>query len=96
MPDVDPLPPPAINPRAAEPPYLQIAGWLRERIRRGEFRPGADPLPSEQELRETFEVARDTVRRAIKALRDEGLIVTIPQRGSYVIDPADSDGDRKP
>ena len=77
--------PPKINPRAAEPPYRQIAAWLRARIEAGEFRPGEDPLPSEAELQELFEVSRDTARRAVKVLRDEGLVVTVPQRGTYVV-----------
>jgi DNA-binding GntR family transcriptional regulator len=76
--------PPKINPRAAEPPYRQIAAWLRGRIEAGEFRPGEDPLPSEKDLQETFEVSRDTARRAVSVLRDEGLVVTVPQRGTYV------------
>jgi GntR family transcriptional regulator len=76
--------PPKINPRAPEPPYRQIAAWLRARIEVGEFPPDV-PLPSETELRETFEVSRDTARRAVAVLRDEGLIVTVPQRGSYVV-----------
>jgi GntR family transcriptional regulator len=77
--------PPRINPRAAEPPYRQIAGWLRARILAGEFRPGVDPLPSEKDLVELFEVSRDTARRAVGALRDEGLVITVPQRGTYVV-----------
>jgi GntR family transcriptional regulator len=77
--------PPKINPRAAEPPYRQIANWLRVRIEAGEFRPEIDPLPSEKELGELFEVARETARRAVAALREEGLVRTVPQRGTYVI-----------
>jgi GntR family transcriptional regulator len=79
--------PPRINPRAAEPPYRQIAGWLRARILAGEFRPGEDPLPSEKDLVELFEVSRDTARRAVSVLRDEGLVRTVPQRGTYVVSP---------
>ena len=75
---------PEINPRAAEPPYRQIAAWLHGRIEAGEFRPGQDPLPSEKDLVGLFGVARDTARRAIQVLRDEGLVVTVPQRGTYV------------
>jgi DNA-binding GntR family transcriptional regulator len=75
---------PEINPRAAEPPYRQIAAWLRGRIEAGEFRPGQDPLPSEKDLVGLFGVARDTARRAVQVLRDEGLVVTVPQRGTYV------------
>jgi GntR family transcriptional regulator len=78
---------PEINPRAAAPPYRQIAAWLRARIEAGEFRPGEDPLPSEKDLVDLFGVARDTARRAVETLRDEGLVVTIPQRGTYVAPP---------
>jgi DNA-binding GntR family transcriptional regulator len=76
---------PKINPRAAEPPYRQIAAWLRSRIEAGEFEPGIDPLPSEKDLQDTFEISRDTARRAVAVLRDEGLVVTVPQRGTYVV-----------
>jgi DNA-binding GntR family transcriptional regulator len=75
---------PEINPRGAEPPYRQIAAWLRSRIEAGEFRPSEDPLPSEKDLMQLFGVARDTARRAVQLLRDEGLVVTVPQRGTYV------------
>lgn len=76
---------PEINPRSAVPPYRQIAAWLRSRIEADEFRPGEDPLPSEKDLVDLFGVARDTARRAVQALRDEGLVETIPQRGTYVL-----------
>jgi GntR family transcriptional regulator len=76
---------PEINPRSAVPPYRQIAGWLRSRIEAGEFRPGEDPLPSEKDLVDLFGVARDTARRAVQVLREDGLVETIPQRGSYVL-----------
>jgi DNA-binding GntR family transcriptional regulator len=33
---------------------------------------------------ETWEVARTTARRAIALLRDQGLVETVPQRGTYV------------
>lgn len=79
---------PEINPRAAEPVYRQIAAWLRQRIEAGEFRPGEDPLPSEKDLVDLFGVARDTARHAVEVLRDEGLVQTIPHRGTYVIDRA--------
>ncbi|HEX9357258.1 MAG TPA: winged helix-turn-helix domain-containing protein [Streptosporangiaceae bacterium] len=63
-----------------------MASWLRIRIEAGEFRPEIDPLPSEKELGELFEVARETARRAVAVLREEGLVRTVPQRGTYVID----------
>jgi GntR family transcriptional regulator len=76
---------PEINPRSAVPPYRQIAAWLRSRIEAGEFRPGEDPLPSEKDLVDLFGVAIDTARRAVQVLREEGLVETIPQRGTYVL-----------
>lgn len=78
-----------INPRAADPPYRQIAAWLRTRIEAGDYPPGEVPLPSEKTLVDMFGVARDTARRAVQALRDEGLVRTVPQRGTYVVPPAE-------
>lgn len=82
---------PEINPRGAVPPHRQIAAWLRGRIEAGKYRPGEDPLPSEKDLVDLFGVARDTARRAVAVLRDEGLVETIPQRGTYVV-PEDRRG----
>ncbi len=75
--------PPEIDYRGELPPYLQVAAWLRGRIESGEFRPG-DVLPSEKELMDSTGLARITIRKTIRALREEGLVRTIPQRGSYV------------
>jgi GntR family transcriptional regulator len=72
-----------IDPIAPLPPYRQIAGILRRRIESGQYPPDTR-IPTESELMEAFEVARTTARRAIAALREEGLIYTVPQRGSYV------------
>ena len=72
-----------IDPIAPLPPYRQIASILRRRIESGQYPPDTR-IPTESELIEAFEVARTTARRAIAALREEGLIYTVPQRGSYV------------
>ena len=50
-------------------------------------------IPTESELVETYEVARSTARRAVKALRDEGLVYTVPQRGTYVAEQRSSTQD---
>jgi GntR family transcriptional regulator len=64
---------PAINRRSAVPPHRQIAAWLRARIEAGEFDPpGEIPLPSQKDLMGLFGAARDTARRAVQVLRDEG------------------------
>ena len=68
---------------ADEPLYVQLAGILRRRIESGELA-RLDPLPSESTLTQEHDVSRDTVRRAIAVLRDQGLDFTIAQRGTYV------------
>jgi DNA-binding GntR family transcriptional regulator len=72
-----------IDPTGPVAPYRQIAEIIRGRIRAGELRPGA--RITESELTDAYEVARNTARRALAVLRDEGLIMTVPQRGSYVL-----------
>jgi len=66
-----------------EPVYLQLAAILRGQIERRELVP-RQPLPSETYLVGHYGVSRGTARRAVQVLRDEGLVVTIAQRGSYV------------
>ncbi|MGP3914258.1 GntR family transcriptional regulator [Nonomuraea sp. 10N515B] len=63
--------------------YTQIADRLRARIRSGEF-PSGTALPSEAELCRAFGVARNTVRRGLAILEDEGLLVTVPSKGRVV------------
>lgn len=71
------------------PVYQQIAAWIAARITSGELQPRR-PIPSEKTLGQEFEgVARTTIRRAVAYLRDQGLIYTVPQRGSYVTPPED-------
>lgn len=65
------------------PLYVQLANILRRRIESGELEPRA-PLPSESYLQQEQGVARGTVRMAVSILRDEGLVVTIGGRGSFV------------
>ena len=67
---------------APEPAYQQLAAILRGKIARGEWQNG--PLPSVKQLQQEHDVGRDTVLRAIEILRDEGLVFTVPRRGSYV------------
>ncbi|MEU1804341.1 GntR family transcriptional regulator [Streptomyces sp. NPDC019937] len=63
--------------------YQQVAAEIRSGIAAGEYEPGA-PLPSEAQLIERYQVSRPTVRKAIAALRAEGLIEVIHGKGSYV------------
>jgi GntR family transcriptional regulator len=75
-----------IDPIAPVPPYQQIAEILRRRISGGQYRPDTR-IPTESEIVGEFEVARTTARRAVRVLREEGLVYTVPNRGSYVTAP---------
>jgi DNA-binding GntR family transcriptional regulator len=65
--------------------YTQLADRICERILNRTY-PAGSPLPSENDLRTEFLVARNTVRRALKVLEDDGLIATIPFQGRRVAD----------
>jgi DNA-binding GntR family transcriptional regulator len=72
-----------IDPFAPMPPYRQIAAIIKRGIVSGQYPPNTR-IPTESELVETYEVARSTARRAVAALREEGLVYTVQARGTYV------------
>jgi GntR family transcriptional regulator len=72
------------------PLYRQLADILREMITSGQLEPRS-LLPSESYLQQEHGVSRGTVRTAMGILRDEGLVVTISGRGTFVT-PGDPRG----
>lgn len=66
----------------ARPPVGGRAAILRAKIAEGAWRNG--PLPSIKQLQQEYDVGRDTVLRAIDIIRSEGLVFTVPRRGTYV------------
>jgi GntR family transcriptional regulator len=77
------MPARTVDPLSSVPVYRQVAAILRERIESGELEPDR-PVPSEAYLVQEYGIARGTARRAIEVLRDEGLVVTVQGRGTYV------------
>jgi DNA-binding FadR family transcriptional regulator len=63
--------------------YAQLADILRTRIIDGTY-PAGGLFPSENRLMQEYGHARDTVRRATRELRNEGLIVVEPGRDTRV------------
>nr|WP_062340761.1 GntR family transcriptional regulator [Herbidospora sakaeratensis] len=63
--------------------YQQVAAELRKAIYSGEFRPG-DQIPTETELMDGHQVSRNTVRLALGELENEGLILRMRRRGTFV------------
>lgn len=72
-----------VDPDSATPVYVQVADVLRSRIEAGQLLPDR-PVPSQTQLQQEFGVARGAARKAIALLRDQGLVVTVKGRGSYV------------
>ena len=68
-------------PGKGEPKYLQIAADLRRSITSGERGPDSR-LPGENDLMGAYQVARETARKALAQLINEGLAT--PRRGSGV------------
>jgi DNA-binding GntR family transcriptional regulator len=78
-----------ISPLRTPSSAQQLALELRTAIMRGELRPG-EPL-RETPLASAARVSRDTVRGAIKALADDGLVVHQRYRGAVVVQPSHAD-----
>ncbi len=67
------------------PKYLQIAGYIRDQIVRGDLKPG-DEIPSERMLAAEWGVARPTATKALETLRVQGLVESRQGSGTYVRD----------
>ena len=74
-----------IDPMAGIPVYRQLADLLREQIESGQLAPRT-PIPSAKTLAQEHGIAIGTVTRAVDVLRAEGLVVTVPGRGVWVVD----------
>lgn len=65
----------------SRPAYVQLAAILRARIDSGVI---TARLPSEKDLHDEFGLAPMTIRKAVRMLADEGLVVVVPGRGTFV------------
>jgi DNA-binding GntR family transcriptional regulator len=70
-------------PRDPLPPYRRVAAALKERIKSGDLLPG-EQIPPVPQLVETYGVSRNTALRALRVLRDEGLIEVQQGWGAFV------------
>jgi DNA-binding GntR family transcriptional regulator len=80
---------PVVDPSRPVYVWRQVADWIARRIEAGELQPGAR-LEGERELAEQVGVAVGTVRRAVEDLRERGLVVTLPAKGTYIAGRSDS------
>lgn len=69
--------------RAGDGPlYRQLAATLQQEIEQGRYAANA-PLPAERELAASFDVSRDTVRKAIRLLEEQGVLYSDHGRGTF-------------
>lgn len=68
---------------ANTPVYLTIFSDLRDQIVNGTLAPG-HIIPSENELCSRYGTTRETVRKGLKQLEQDGLISSQPRRGYFV------------
>lgn len=66
---------------SALPLWAQLAEDLRAKAVAGEF---SDRLPTEDELTASYGVSRNTVREALRRLRDDGIIERTRGRGTFL------------
>ncbi|QLE73252.1 winged helix-turn-helix transcriptional regulator [Streptomyces rectiverticillatus] len=81
---------PPVDPTRVAYVYMQVADHVAAQIEVGALRPGAR-LAGERDLAEQYGVAIGTVRRAIQELRDRGLLVTLPAKGTFVPEQLSAD-----
>jgi GntR family transcriptional regulator len=68
------------------PIYSQLKEHIIRQIADGELRPG-DQISSQHELCEQYQMSHMTVRRALNELLKEGILRSIPGKGTYVASP---------
>ncbi len=69
--------------RARIPRYVRVAEALRDRLITSS-QGSPFQLPSETKLAEKFNVSRETLRRGLALLREEGLVYSMTGRGTFV------------
>ena len=77
-----------------KPKYRQLADKIKAAILAGEFLPG-ELIPSENALRETYQLSRYTVRQAIDTLVGEGYLRKEQGSGTYVSQARAAPGEKK-
>ncbi len=66
--------------------HMQVSEYIRSRIESGEYAIGSQ-IPTENELASLLSVSRPTVRQALDRLANDGYLVRIKGRGTFVAQP---------
>src|SRR5579875_2995284 len=76
----------ALDPDSIIPLYHQLKGILRDKIESGVWKPD-ELIDSEHQLMSQYNVSRNTVKRAIEDLVQEGLLRRVQGKGTFVSFP---------
>ncbi len=67
----------------------RVADAIRHAIVQGTLRPGQRVI--ERELADELQVSRLPIREAIRMLEHEGLIISVPRKGTFIVEITDND-----
>jgi GntR family transcriptional regulator len=82
----------AIDLMGPEPLKIQIAQVIERRITDGTY-PPRRAIPGELGLAAEFSVSRNTVREAVRILRERGVLLSVRGKGNFVCEQADEDSE---
>jgi GntR family transcriptional regulator len=74
---------PKFDPDSLVPLYVQAADYVQAQIASGAL-PVGGRLSSERDLAAEWGIAYQTVRRAMRELRERGLVASVVGKGTYV------------
>ena len=74
---------PVFDAASAEPLYMQVAGYIEGQVKVGKITRG-QRLPSERDMGEYYGVAYQTIRRAMRELRERGLVESVLGKGTFI------------
>lgn len=75
--------PPVFDPDSLVPLYVQAADYITAQIASGKLTVGAR-LPAERDLADQWGIAYQTVRRAMRELRERGLVTSVIGKGTFI------------
>jgi GntR family transcriptional regulator len=74
-----------INPKSKQPLYEQLVEQLRRQLTLGILSAGT-ALPSVRQLATELGINPNTIQKAYRRMEEEGMIISVPGRGSFVSD----------
>lgn len=72
-----------VNPKSKQPIYEQLVEQLRRQLTLGGMDAGA-PMPSVRQLAGELGINPNTIQKAYRRMEEEGMIESVPGRGSFV------------